>query len=414
MPTPPLELREWEPQSVERPLDAEQLDALEKADIRVTPHGGDWYTLRPSSHIGVLTTGDLSVVVRPKIPMDRVMFVLAYALGIWDWARDNTDLDPDADVIEAIVPAFVHHTERAIRRGLRQDYRVEEEALHAVRGRIRFSEQLQRRFAIPLPVEVVYDDFTEDIEENRLLHTAIRLLSRIPVREPRGKKDWRKELRGLLPAFAAVGVGSYRRGSVPEVRYHRLNEHYRPAVELARLIIKSASFELRHGEVTAGSFMVDMNDVFERFLRRALRDALGLSEHAWPSDDGPRRLTLDTREDIGLVPDLMWRSGPGGSPAFVGDAKYKRIEPDGFRHADVYQMLAYCIASDLPSGLLVYSAKEHEPTSHLIRHIGKTIEIAALDLSRDPKAILEDVGRIAGIVRKHRARGVASIHPLSA
>ena len=410
MPTPPLELREWEPQSVERPLDAEQLDALEKADIRVTPHGGDWYTLRPSSHIGVLATGDLSVVVRPKVPMDRVMFVLAYALGIWEWVRGDAALADDSDVLEAIVPAFVHHTERAIRRGLRQDYRVEEEALHAVRGRIRFSEQLRRRFAIPLPVEVVYDDFTENIEENRLLHTAIRILTRIPIRSER----WSRELRGLLPAFAAVGVGSYRRGAVPVVRYHRLNEHYKPAVELARLIIDAASFELRHGHLAAASFLIDMNDVFEQFLRTALRNTLGLSDREWPEGESPRRLTLDRDGRIGLKPDLMWRGGPESAPVFVGDAKYKHLEPDGFKHGDVYQMLAYCIASNLPSGLLVYAAEEHAPTRHVIENIAKTIEIAALDLSGDPEAILEDVRRIAGLVRKHRARGVDSIHPLSA
>ena len=410
MTTTRLELREWQERRVERSLDAAQLDALRAAHIAVTPHGGDSYTLRPSSHIGVLTTGDLAVVVRPKIPIGRVMFLLAYALDIRGWLQDEAALDPDADVLEAIVPAFVHHTERAIRRGLRQDYRAEEEALHAVRGRIRFGDQVRRRFGIPLPIEVGYDDFTEDIEENRLLHTAVHLLGRVPIRSER----WRRELRGLRPAFAAVGVASYRRGAVPEVRYHRLNEHYRPAVELARLIIDSSSFELRHGEVTASSFLIDMNVVFERFLRSALRDALGLSEREWPDRESPGRLTLDYGQRIGLIPDLMWRGGPGRAPVFVGDAKYKRLEPDGFKHADVYQMLAYCVASRLPSGLLVYAADEHDPTSHVIRHVGKTIEIAALDLSDGPDAIMDDVQRIAGLVQKHRAREAHSVHALSA
>ncbi len=410
MPTTRLELQEWRERSVELSLDAAQLDALRAARIDVTPHGGNCYALRPSSHIGIVTAGDLAVVVRPKIPIESVMFVLAYALGIWDWRQEDTTLAVDTDVLEAILPAFAHHTERAIRRGLRQDYRVEEEALHAVRGRIAFAEQIRRRPGIPLPVEVRYDDFTEDIEENRLLHTAIHLLGRIPIRSPR----WRQELRGLRPRFATVSVGSYRRGGVPEVRYHRLNEHYRPAVELARLIIDSSSFELRHGEVTASSFLIDMNDVFERFLRSALRDTLGLPAGAWPDLESHRRLTLDEGGRIGLIPDLMWRHPVEGTPTFVGDAKYKRIEPDGFKHGDVYQMLAYCIASDLPSGLLVYAAEEHEPHRYVMKHVGKTIEVAALDLSGDPEAMLEEVERIARIVHEHRALGAESIRALSA
>ena len=405
-----LDLREWEPRDVDLRLDAAQLDALKAAHIDVTPHGGDSYTLRPSSHIGVVTAGDLSVVVRPKIPMDSVMFVLAYALGIWEWVRDDSALTGDSDVLEAIVPAFVHHTERAIRRGLRQDYRVEEEALHAVRGRIAFAEQIRRRPGVSLPIEVTYDDFTEDLEENRLLHTAIHLLSRVSIRSER----WRRELRGLRPAFAAVSIGSYRRGGVPEVRYHRLNEHYRSAVELARLIIESSSFELRHGEVTASSFLIDMNDVFEKFLRVALRNTLGLTEREWPSGKQSRRLTLDTEKQISLEPDLMWLGGVDATPVFVGDAKYKHIEPDGFKHADVYQMLAYCIASDLPSGLLVYTADEHEPHDYVIEHAGKTIEVAALDLSGSPEAILEDIACLARIVRDSHAHRATPVRALSA
>ena len=402
-----LELREYEDCPVEIPLGAEQLDALSDAHIVVTPRGGDAYILRPSSYIGVLALGDLVAVVRPKIPIDRVMFMISYALDIGTWRPDDAPLASDPDLLEAIIPAFTHHTQRAIRRGLLQGYRSEEDALQTVRGRIRFADQIRQRFSIPLPIEVSYDDFTEDIEENRLLRTALHILSRMPIRSPSA----RQSVRALRPAFASVGVGSYRRGAIPEITYSRLNEHYKPAVELARLIIDSASLELRHGEVAATSFMIDMNKVFERFLRAALRDALSLPDRQWPEGDGERRLMLDEAGQIRLFPDLMWRSRIEGTPEFVGDAKYKRIEPDGFKHADIYQMLAYCIATDLPSGLLVYTADEHEPHRYAIKHAGKTIEVevAALDLRGSPEAILEDAGRIAGIIREHHARALAPI-----
>ena len=166
--------------------------------------------------------------------------------------------------------------------------------------------------------------------------------------------------------------------------------------------------------MTGSAFLIDMNVVFERFLRTALRDELGLPQREWPEGERERRLTLDKAGRIDLIPDLLWRSGRDGTPTFVGDAKYKRIEPVGFRHGDVYQMLAYCIASDLPSGLLIYSAEEHVPSSHQIRHVGKTIEIAALDLSGGPEAMLEEVKRISHIVHKHYARGAGSVPALSA
>ena len=393
-----IELREYSSHSTALTLDKQQLRVLIDAHIEVTPspEDGRTYNFKPSSYIGAVNVGDLAVVVRPKIPIDRVMFLIAYSMDPKNWRRDSVNLTRDEDVLEAIVLAFAHRTRQAIRRGLLQGYRREEDALNTVRGRIRFGDQIRRRLEFPLPVEVAFDEFTEDIEENRLLKTAIHLLGHTFIRS----KDARREIRRLRPAFTTVGLGSYSRGGVPEVRYTRLNEHYRPAVELARLIVEGSSLELFHGKVTGAAFLIDMNKVFERFLFVALCEALRLPGHQWKSG---ARMTLDEDDRISMIPDLSWwPMGPvtaGGRPLFVGDAKYKRLEPQDFEHADMYQMLAYCTAADLATGLLVYAAGEHDPREYRIRHVDKMIEIASLNLAGTPEAILGEVRHLATIVQ---------------
>ena len=391
-----LTLREYEDHTVSVPLDAGLRAELRKGHIDVSPPDDDGATwvLRPSSYIGTLRLGSLSVIVRPKIPVDRVMFLVGYALDPKEWQQYVSHLSPDADVLESIIPAFVHHLRQAIRRGLLQGYRRQEEALHTVRGRIRFDDQVKRRYGLALPLEVAYDEFTEDIEENRLLKTALHRLSRLPVR----LASSRREVNALRPVFNTVGLASYVQGT-PEVRYTRLNAHYRPAVELARLIIDNSSLELRHGDVAGGSFLLDMNRVFERFLFVALREELGLSEREWRRGN----MTLDEADVIKLEPDLSWWSG--GNCRFVGDAKYKKLDTAGFQHSDVYQMLAYCTASGLPSGLLVYAAGEAAPGVHRIRNAGKTIEVTSLDLTGTPQKILAEVQGIARCVRSMRLLG---------
>ena len=389
-----LELREYQDYFWREPLSSAQLRALGDARIGVTPSPDEdeVYILRPSSWIGTVNVGDIAVVVRAKIPIDRVMFLITYAMGPKNWRRESFDLRRAADVLEAITFSFAHHTRQAIHRGLLQGYRREEDALTMVRGRIRFGDQIGRRFGIPLPIEVGFDEFTEDIEENRLLKTAIHRLGYTFIRSAAARQD----VRRLRPAFTTVGIGAYRRGAPPEVRYTRLNEHYRPAVELARLIIENSSLELLHGEVSGATFLIDMNKVFEEFLYVALGEALGLSERQWKRGAG---LHLDEGKHITMQPDLSWWAG--SRPVFVGDAKYKKLESEAFKHADIYQMLAYCTAADLPSGLLVYAADEGEPRSYRIKHAGKTVEVASLDLSGTPEAILAEVGRLADRVRAH-------------
>ncbi len=411
-----LQLREYESCRINASLDGNQLEALRQARVDVRPVGapgsppGSLWELRPSSFIGVVRCGELNVVIRPKIAIDRVMFLISYALSPSDWRPAPFGLTPDADIMEAIIPAFVRRTQEAIRRGLLQGYRTEEESLNTVRGRIRLTDQINARFGLPLPVEAIYDDFTEDIEENRLLKTAVHLLWQMPVRS----NAVRRELGALRSAFTSVALGSYHPRMVPAVHYTRLNQRYRPAVELARLIIGNSILELFHGETTGASFLMDMNRVFEMFLRSALREALRLFESEWPAaPSGGRAMSLDEARQIRLYPGLTWWRG--GRCVFVGDAKYKRLEHgfsyQGGHHADIYQMLAYCIAANLPSGLLVYAAGEAEPAIHRIPHAGKTIEVAALDLSGPPQSVLAEVSRIAERVQAHR-QGARSANPL--
>ena len=395
-----LELREYEERIWPGPLSRDQLEALNKARVDVSPtiDPGGGYRLRPSSYVGAVNVGELAVIVRPKIPVDRVMFLMTYALDPRHWRDESIALAPDDDVLEAVALAFAHRTQRAVRRGLLRWYRREEDALNTMRGQIRFADQIGRRYGLPLPIEVAYDEYTEDIEQNRLLKTAVHRLSHTRMRSA----TVRQEVRRLRPVFDMVRLGAYRRGAVPEIQYTRLDEHYRPAVELARLIIDNASLELFGGRVSGAAFLIDMNVVFERFLYVALGEALGIGEDQWQHQ---ARLKLDEGGSINMEPDFSWwalaTNRSTSRARFVGDAKYKRLDTPGFRHADIYQMLAYCTAADLPSGLLIYADGEDPSGKYRINHAGKTIEVATLDLSGTPEDILGEVHRLADRVRAH-------------
>ena len=317
----PLELTEYQECVWDAPLDHVQLQAVAAAHISVSPsvdrEGA--HLLRPSSWVGAVNIGDRSVIVRPKIPVDRVMFLMTYALDPRHWRNEAIDLTPDSDVLEAVALAFLAPNQRAIHRGLLRGYRREEDALSTVRGQIRFADQIGRRYGLTLPIEVAYDEYTEDIEHNRLLKTALHRLSHAQIRS----MTVRQELRRPRSAFDMVQLGAYRRGVVPAIRYTRLDEHYRPAVELARLIIENSSLKLFGGKVSGASFLIDMNVVFEQFLYVALGEALNLTRDRWQHQ---ARLKLDKGGSINMEPDLSWwasRPGGGTLPRFVGDAKYK-------------------------------------------------------------------------------------------
>jgi 5-methylcytosine-specific restriction enzyme subunit McrC len=259
-----------------------------------------------------------------------------------------------------------------------------EEALSSFRGRLRAGDQARRRFGLPLPVEVSYDDFTVDVEENRLLKAALLRLSRFRFEDP----SLRRQISEALSPLAEVTAMRYPKRAIPRVSYTRLNLHYRGAVELARLLLQNTSVELRAGDVLVGQFLVDMNDLFEDFIFEAIRRRLP----AGPVWRHGKWIYLDEEERVLMKPDLSWWRGR--ECLFVGDAKYKRTGEG--KGEDLYQLLAYCQATGRRSGMLIYA--EGEETTHVVRRSGVRREVVGVDLGAPWEKLEARIDEIAAAI----------------
>jgi len=357
------------------------------------------YDVRPGSTVGSLSVDGRTILIRPKIGFARALFLVSHAIDNAAWGEDEAEHAEADRVVDAVASAFARVAARALRRGPLQGYRPTEDSLHTVRGRIRVADQLRVRLGIVPPIEVVFDEFTADVIENRLLRAALHVIRRTGVRST----TLSGSLRAIEARLEDVALVEYEPRRLPTLRYTRLNAHYQPALELARYILASSSYELRGGEVRATAFVIEMNRAFEDFVVVALREALNVPPHVFPQ--GVRhRLWLDQDERLELRPDLSWWEGE--RCAFVGDVKYKRTDLDG-EPADLYQLLAYLIGTDLDQGMLVYAAGEAEPATHTVHLLGRRLIVRALNLQGEPAEILAEVGRLAGEVRKMRGRATS-------
>jgi hypothetical protein len=75
------------------------------------------------------------------------------------------------------------------------------------------------------------------------------------------------------------------------------------------------------------------------------------------------------------------------------------VANDEIEHPDLYQLLAYTVATGLPTGLLIYAADEATPTEHEVSRIGKTLRLATIDLRGRPEEILARVVSLARYIR---------------
>ena len=403
---PKIDLQEYKQRDYE--LTDGQWDSLlgmqEALDLSIQPVRGkeNTYSLKPGSTVGAVEIDDISVLIQPKIGIPQLLSLACYAMGVFKSQEERLfDFEEERALPDTLALALAAAARRAFSRGLLHGYRTEEEALHTVRGRIRFADQIRHRFGIPLPIEVRYDEFTDDITENQLVKAAAMRLGGMRLRSPKARRNlgW---IAAMLENVSSVE--SFPK-DVPDVRFDRINEHYRDVVGLSHLILRHSAFESERGEVRATGFLMNMNTLFQEFLTVALREALGVSEHVFLEKNIN---TLDKAGEVKLKPDLTWWQG--SQCLFVGDAKYKRIENESVPNADLYQLLAYVTALDLPGGLLIYAQGEAETATYSVRNSDKRLEVAAVDLRGSLDAVLARVDSIADRIRALRDEGLELDH----
>ena len=192
--------------------------------VEPAPGVEDEYQLTPGSVIGAFEIGGLSVSIRPKLAIDRVLFLASYAMGAFKLPdMDRFSFADARTLVEAMALALAAAARRAFAGGLIHGYRTEEEAAHTVRGRIRIDEQIRRRFGVPVPIEVRYDEFTDDVTANRLVKAAAARLGRLRL----SLKRSREGLHWIAARLENVSLVEFPATAVPEVAFDRLNEHYR-------------------------------------------------------------------------------------------------------------------------------------------------------------------------------------------
>lgn len=343
------------------------------------------WLVRAAGKVGVARIGDVEVWVRPKVSIDRLLFMLGYAINPAGWRDDTVDMIGGDDLLPALAHALWRQAERAIRQGLLQGYRVKEESAPVLRGRLRESEQLRRHHGLALPLEIRYDEFTCDIAENQLLRAAAERMLRLP----RVDEESRRRLRHLLARLADV-TPLVAGQPLPLWQPSRLNARYHTALRLAELVLRATSVEHATGLVAINGFLLDMPRLFEDFVTVAIGEELRRHDGRVQPQDSHH---LDQDAHIRIKPDLVWHRS--GTPAAVIDAKYKAEKPAGFPDADLYQMLAYCIALGLPRGHLIYARGNEQAARYPIRNCSVEIVCHALDVGQHPAALLAQVGRIA-------------------
>lgn len=345
--------------------------------ITVEPTFGEESIFRADSKIGIVRVGDIQIKVMPKFPVNNLFYLLGLHDGI-KFESDSVNIEESRDITDLIFESFLRNVIASTSRGLLTDYRRVEETSKVLHGRILIGEQLKKRQGHMYPVEVAFDEFTDNIPENIELNMAITKAMKFGNLTTTQHRDFRHVSRRFSEIDTSKSNFNWTKS--------RHNTHYWNSLVLADLINSGKGFYEELGGVAVSGFTVDMYRVFEKFLLRELK--MRLERHGGVVETKYLHLDEENRQKAQI--DIMWHRD--GQIKFIADAKYK--DPASNWESALYQVNTYATAFSLDSIHLIYALPVDEAPLRL-KGNGPLVYRHGIDLSLDISAIRMEIDQLS-------------------
>lgn len=306
---------------------------------------GSQWRLTASHYVGTIVLDDLHIVIRPKCRVENLFFMLTYAYDLPEFRSEESLFEVGEDIFEFIVAIFLRQVQQLIRQGLHRNYFEAEQNQPYLRGRLLLADHLRQNMTHFGRFQQRTNEYSADVRENQILKATLWMLAQLGYRDT----TLPRQLRHAYAAFADVSHNTLSARDCQQIHFTRLNQRYQPPIHLSALLLRHLSLESGQGNQRFGTYLFNMNELFERFVGRYLQEhfrphpslEVALQDHIWLDDE---------RQEKG-IPDIVLRRQ--GETLCVLDTKYKFFKGKPDSH-DSYQMWAYTQRMQAKSGILIY------------------------------------------------------------
>ena len=380
------------------------VEAGQKLGVRVATWDNPT-RVRFHQFVGLVVVDDLQVEVLPKVDgwssVTKARQALLHMLAV----AHDLDVKPsdvaacvaqEEPVLASLARIYVMKLAEALRRGLRQEYRHEEERLSRIRGKVDWGTQLRLDLTHIPAFACRFDDRSEDTALNRVLKAALRQSERLLADDGLGSLGL--EIRHALEGVADVRLTT---AQLNAVHLDRMSRHLAPLLTLAKLLLGQANPDF--GEACdrkdrTFALIWDMNTLFETFIAKvALAELEPRGIEVLLQSDAGLFLGTSTatgRKVFALRPDVLVRGPEVGS--IVIDTKWKGLDPAAphwdVSSGDVYQVNVYAQQHQAGTVILAYPHAHgygapgekaryllNRPGGHPVTLLIVTLDLANLD-----------------------------------
>lgn len=329
---------------------------------------------------GIIATPGISLEILPKLKDDdgalraTLVRMLASAFDVPLSEGQIAELGTqDNDLLEVFISLFVTRLAQQVQAGLTWAYVSEEDVLPKLRGSLDLRQQIQRRAIDPSRLHCRFDEFSENTPLNRLFKTCLLRVGFFVRTEA-----LRRRIAHLMERFTEIPQSC---APLKErVAWNRMNERFRDAHALARMLLEAEWQNTTSGSITGLALLFPMNLLFERYVARWLQKVLPAGSVSVQR----RKHTLLQHGAYPLIPDIVIETDDG--PLIV-DTKWKDLGDQtgsdlNVSQADLYQLASYGTVYDASRVILLYpgTAWDRPPTIWRYTATERRIEIWRVDL----------------------------------
>lgn len=284
-----------------------------------------------NQYVGVIQVGNLTIEILPKadktseneLEWRNLLIGMLKSVGLFKVTAPSSSsrtIKPN-HILDLYFELFLKEVQSLIHGGLVKKYRRQEENCNSLKGNLKFSKHISKNLVHQERFYVSHNTY----DVNHILHQII-YKTLILLKDINTNNSLNSLIGSILLDFPEQATIKVSESTFSNIVFIRKTEVYRPAIEIAYLLLMHYHPNLSNGKNHVLALMFDMNKLWEKFVYVSLRKNSNLTvssqitKEFWKPDSGQASrlrpdIVITLQNDRSIVLDKKWKNLNGKNPS---------------------------------------------------------------------------------------------------
>ena len=250
------------------------------------------------------------------------------------FANANLDINK-MNLYEIFINMYIQELQELIKYGLNSSYCCIEDNANYYRGRLNIYRHLKENLVHKERFSIIYDDFSQNNPENRIIKTTLLKLSRIT-----NSLENYRIISHLLVYFENVEASKNASVDLERITIDKKSIKYSTIIKWSKIFLNDLSFSTFSGDNIGRALLFPMDKIFESYVAQIIKKQ-------WEGNtflQNKKYYLFDDPKKFLIKPDIVLETAD--KKYIILDTKWKMLTNDklnnyGISQADMYQMYVY-------------------------------------------------------------------------